>query len=229
MGNAIGELLPLTVAIAVGPLPIIAIMLILASEQASAKGVGFVAGRLAALGLLVGAALIVFSIVNDPALGHRGHPAPAASIARIAIGLVLVGLAVRKWRRRDADASEPHQSPLTRRVDGLTTKGAFGLGLVVTVVDPAGISIGVLAGLDIAAARAPAALAVLVAVAFVVLATLTVTIPLLAYLAGGDAARRALVGVKEWLLANEQAVMMVLFLLVGAMLIGRGIRELALG
>ena len=43
VGRAIG--VPLAVALAAGPLPVIAIMLILVSDDANAKGVGFVLGR----------------------------------------------------------------------------------------------------------------------------------------------------------------------------------------
>jgi threonine/homoserine/homoserine lactone efflux protein len=226
VGNAIGELLPLAVALAVGPLPIIAVMLILASEGARSKGVAFAGGRLVGLVLLVSAALVIFSAIDDPALGHHGHPAPAVSILRIAVGVVLIGLAARMWRRRGAE-SNGQPSPLVRRVDGLTVRGSFGMGLVVTAIDPASISIGVLVGLDIAAARMPVVTDVIFAVAFVLASTVTVTGPVLAYLAGGEAARRRLSGLKGWLLTNEKTVMMVLFVLIGAMLIGRGIRELA--
>jgi hypothetical protein len=52
-------------------------------------------------------------------------------------------------------------------------------------------------------------------------------VPLAGYLVGGQAARARLVGVKGWLLSNEKAVMIVLILIIGAMLIGRGIRDLA--
>src|ERR1700748_3078752 len=53
VGTAIGEILPLAVALLAGPLPIIAITLILVSEDARAKGVGFVFGRIAGLALIV--------------------------------------------------------------------------------------------------------------------------------------------------------------------------------
>jgi hypothetical protein len=73
----------------------------------------------------------------------------------------------------------------------------------------------------------PGPTAAIVAASFVALSTVTITVPLAGYLAGGKAARARLVGVKGWLLSNEKAVMMVLFLIIGAMLIGRGIRDLA--
>ncbi|MDT5015357.1 MAG: hypothetical protein QOD39_1517 [Mycobacterium sp.] len=223
MGNAIGEMLPLAVALACGPLPIIALVLILVSGDADKKGIGFVFGRLAGLSLIVAATLVIFSLIGDPRLGHRAHPVPAVSIARIVIGLVLMGLAVRLWRQRNAPQEA---SALSKRVDGLTVKGSVGMGLLVSAVDPASISLGLLAGVDIAGARLSISGAVVVAAAFIVLSTLTITVPLIGYFAGGQAARRRLGGLKEWLETNEQAVMMVMFLIVGALLIGRGIRDL---
>jgi hypothetical protein len=205
-------------------LPIIAIMLILVSEDARAKGVGFVFGRIAGLALIVAAGLVIFTLIDDPALAHRDHPRPAISVVRIVVGVLAIALAARMWRKRN-EPSRP--SLLTRRVEGLTVKGSVGLGLMVSVVDPASLSLGFLVGLDIAAARLPVPTAVIVAAAFVALSTVTITVPLTGYLAGGQAARDRLSGVKAWLESNEKAVMMVLFLIIGAMLIGRGIRDLA--
>jgi Sap, sulfolipid-1-addressing protein len=224
MGNAIGEILPFAVALAAGPLPIIAIVLILVSDDAKTRGVGFVIGRIAGLAVLIAAGLVVFSLIDDPGLAHRGHPRPAISVARIVIGVLLIALAARMWRRRNVP-SRP--SFMTRRLDGLTAKGSVGLGLLVSVADPSSLSLGFLCGLDIAAARLPVSTAAIVAAAFVALSTLTITVPLAGYLAGGQAARARLVGVKGWLLSNEKAVMMVLFLIIGALLIVRGIRDLA--
>jgi hypothetical protein len=224
VGRAIGEILPLAVALAAGPLPVIAIMLILVSEDAKIKGIGFVIGRIVGLAAIVAAGLVIFSLIDDPGLVNRDHPRPAVSVARIVIGVVLIVLAYRMWRRRN-EPSKP--SPLTRRVDALSANGSVGLGLLVTVVDPASISVGFLSGVDIAGARLPVSVAVLVACAFIALSTLTITVPLAGYLAGGQAVRDRLVGIKGWLQTNEKAVMMVLFLLIGAMLIGRGIRDLA--
>jgi hypothetical protein len=225
VGSAVGELLPLAVALAAGPLPIIALMLILASDDARAKGLGFVGGRLLSLVVFVGAALVIFSALHDPTLGHRAHPSPVISVVRIVVGVVLIALAARMWLRRGAESGGP--SKLSRRVDGLTTRGAFGLGVAVTAIDPASISIGVLVGLDVAAARLAVPTEVALVVAFVLVATVTVTAPLLAYLLGGDAARRKLGALKVWLQANEKTVMMVLFVLIGLLLIGRGVRDLA--
>lgn len=226
MGGLIGELLPLAVALATGPLPIIALMLILASEGATAKGLGFVSGRVAGLAVLIAAGLVIASTLHTHGPGERAHPSVAVSIVRIVVGVVLLGLAIRMWRRRGiAPSGEP--SRLVRSVDGVSTPGSFGLGLAVTAVDPASLSIGVLVGFDIAAARMGAPRDIVMVAGFVLAATLNVIVPLLAYLVGGDTARRGLAALKDWLQANEKTVMMVLFIMVGAILVGRGIRDLA--
>lgn len=226
MGGLIGELLPLAVALATGPLPIIALMLILTSDGAKAKGTAFVSGRVAGLTLLVVAGLVIASTLHTHSSGMRAHPSVAVSIVRIVVGVLLLGLAIRIWRHRSTAASgEP--SRLVRHVDGASTPGSFGLGLAVTAVDPASLSIGVLVGFDIAAARMGAPRDAALVAAFVLAATLNVIVPLLAYLLGGDTARRGLAALKDWLQVNEKTVMMVLFIMVGAILIGRGIRDLA--
>jgi hypothetical protein len=212
--------------LATGPLPIIAIMLILVSGDATAKGIGFAFGRIAGLAVIVAIGLVVFALIDDPSLGHSAHPRPAVSVARIVIGVVAILYAYRTWQKRNEPAKP---SALTRRIDGLTPAGSVGLGLGVTVIDPASLSLGFLCGLDIAAARLPIPTAVVVAAAFILLSTLSVTVPLAGYLFGGETVRSRLVGVKTWLQTNEKAVMIVLLLLVGALLIGRGIRDLAAG
>jgi hypothetical protein len=224
MGTAIGELLPLAVALACGPLPIIALVLILVSADARTNGVGFVVGRVVGLAAIVAVTLVIFSLIGDPSFGHRGHPSPAVSVVRIVIGVALVGLGVRKWLKRN----EPEKpSVIAKRVDGLTARGSIGLGVAVCVVDPSCVALGLLAGVDIAGAKAPITSAIVVAIGFVVVSTITVIVPLVLFLAGGQTAQRKIGGVKEWLLSNEQAVMMVLLLVIGAMLVGRGIRDLA--
>lgn len=226
MGGVIGELFPLAVALATGPLPIIALTLILASDGAAAKGLGFVGGRMAALAVLIGGALVIASAVGDPDLGHRAHPSPVVSIIRIVVGVALLALAARMFLRRGGTAgAEP--SRLARHVDGVSARGSFGLGVAVTAIDPASLSIGVLVGVDVAAAKTAAPSDVAVVVVFVIVATVNVTVPLLAYLVGGDAARRRLSALREWLQTNEKTVMMVLFIMIGAILIGRGIRDLS--
>jgi hypothetical protein len=227
MGHAVGEILAFAVALAISPLHIIVIVLILLSARARANGSGYVIGRLIGLGLIVGGVIVVLSIIGAEHVAQPDQPPTGASIARIVFGILLLALAMRQWLTRPKPGAEPKPSALLRRVGDTTPARAFFLGLLMTILDPASLSLGFLTGLDIHAAQLPVTQTATVTIAFVLIATATNSGPLLLYFVGGAATERKLQSAKTWLMANEKTVMMVLFLILGTLLIGRGIRELA--
>jgi threonine/homoserine/homoserine lactone efflux protein len=224
----IGELLPFAVAMAVSPVFVIVAVLILVSDGARSKGLAFVAGRMLGVALILAVVFTVFVAIGGHHVAHKGPPSTTASIVRMLVGVALIVLAVRMFRNRPKPGDEPRPSALLRRVDGLTATKAFVMGLVLSLLDPASLSVGFVAGLDLAESGAPRAAALAVAVGFVLIATVTVTVPLTIYLVGGAAAEARLGGIKTWLMANEKNVMMVLFFFVGVLMISRGMRALGL-
>src|ERR1700712_979201 len=224
----IGELLPFAVAMAVSPMFVIAIVLILVSDGARAKGLSFVAGRLLGLVLILAIVYAVFAAIGGHHAAHNGPPSTSSSIIRMVVGVALVVYAVRMFRNRPKPGEEPRPSKLLQRIDGLTPASAFGMSLLLSVLDPASLSLGFAAGIDLAQANVPDAARLAVAVGFVLMATVTVTVPLVIYMVGGAAAEAKLGDVKTWLVANEKTVMMVLFLIIGVLMISRGIRALGL-
>jgi threonine/homoserine/homoserine lactone efflux protein len=222
-------LLPFAVAMAVSPMFVIIVVLILVSDGARAKGLSFVAGRLLGVALILAVVYAVFLAIGGHHVAHTGPPSKTASVIRMLVGVALIVLAARMFRNRPKPGEEPPPSALMRRVDGLTAPRAFVMGLVLSFLDPASLSLGFIAGLDLAESGAPSVASLAIAVGFVLIATVTVTVPMAIYLVGGAAAEARLGGIKTWLTANEKTVMMVLFLLVGVYMIGRGIRALGLG
>jgi Sap, sulfolipid-1-addressing protein len=61
---------------------------------------------------------------------------------------------------------------------------------------------------------------------FVVVASLTIAVPVVYHLVGGVAARIRLDAVKEWLGLHNDAVMTVLFLVLGVNLVSKGVPPL---
>jgi hypothetical protein len=61
---------------------------------------------------------------------------------------------------------------------------------------------------------------------FVVLSSLTVALPVLYYFVGGEKAKTKLDAMKTWLIANNGAVMAVLFLIFGVKLVAAGAQGL---
>ncbi len=225
MGNAIVHVLPFAIAIAISPLPVIVVVLILVSERAREKGFGYIIGRLLTLAVVMGVVVIVYG-ANSKHLVHRATPTTAASIARIVVGVLVVLLAAWLWYSRPKHGAEPHPSRLLRHVDRVTPIRAFVLGTLLVLLDISTAILAVLAAIDIGQAQLSFGQTVGASVVFLAIATVTSTAPFVLYLAGGPALARRLSVAKTWLVKNEKTVMAILFLVVGALLISRGIRNL---
>ena len=103
MGNAIGDILPLAIGVAISPVPIIAIVLMLGAPRARMNGPAFAAGWVLALAT-VGA--VVLALANGSADNDAGEPATWASVLKLAYGALFILLAVRTWRKRPAPGRE---------------------------------------------------------------------------------------------------------------------------
>ena len=62
---------------------------------------------------------------------------------------------------------------------------------------------------------------------FVIVGSLTIGGPVAYYLLGGEKAKRVLDGMKDWLRVHNDAVMVVLFLVLGVDLIAKGLPPLS--
>jgi hypothetical protein len=90
------NLLLIGLAISLEPIPLTAFILVLASKNGVRKGAGFIFGWLASLAVVIAVTLLVTG--NNPPKTNTA-PSLAALAAKIAIGAVLVVIAVRRWRK----------------------------------------------------------------------------------------------------------------------------------
>ncbi len=97
MGQAIGDILPLAIGVALSPIPIIAIVLMLGTPRARSNGPAF------ALGWVVGLTLVgslVLALASGNAQADDGSPETWVSFAKLLFGLLFLFLAVNMWRGR---------------------------------------------------------------------------------------------------------------------------------
>ena len=113
-------------------------------------------------------------------------------------------------------------------IDSFTTGRSLGRAALLAGVNPKNLALTVGAGLAIAQSGATGASAVVALIVYVVVASLSVGIPVVYYLAAGAGAKQTLDGWKAWLLANNSAIMTVLFVVLGIVLIGQGIAALSI-
>ena len=220
MGQGISEVLPFAIGIAISPIPIIAIILILFSNRAKVNGPAFLAGWVIGLAVASG---VVYAVSQAASVGTDSSASDSVSWGKVALGALLLGMARRNWAKRPKAGETPVMPKWMATVETITPVKAFGLAVLLSVVNPKNLilAVGAAAGLgqlDLDTADAVVALAV-----FVVVASLSVGFAVIYELVGGEGAKATLDELKAWMTEHNNAVMAVLFLVFGVVLISKGI------
>jgi threonine/homoserine/homoserine lactone efflux protein len=206
------DLLLIGLGIALEPFPLTAFILVLSAEKGTRKGLAFILGWLACLVAVI-AAVIVSTGNNPPA--PQTVPSDAALAVKLAVGVVLILIAVRQRRRM----GRPRKPPAwMARLDQLSLLEAAGLAAFLqpwTLV-AAGAATVVQAKLATAGSY-------LVLILFCLLATSSfLYLELYATFATGKAAAR-LERMRKWLDSHQDQVIIAICLLLGFWLAGKSV------
>ena len=222
MGEAIGDMLPLAVGVAISPFPIIAVILMLFSGRARQNSLAFmvawIVGISAALSILI-------AVASTQDLSTAG-PSNTAAWIELILGLLLMLASVRRWRTRPKSGEEAKLPGWMARIDTLKPGAALGLGLLLSALNPKNLLLIAGGAVVIAQADLGSTDTAITVVVFTLIGACTVVIPTLGYLFFGRKVQPALDGAKAWLSANNTAVMAVLLLVIGVTLFGKGIGAL---
>ena len=215
---ALAEALPLAVAIAASPFAIVPAILLLFTERPKATGGAFLAGWVLGLTIVTAAATMLASVLDL----LEGTPT-WLSWVRIAVGVLLVAVAVRKVLRRST-VTEPPAWMST--VEQATPARAFVLAVVMAVANPKILLLAAAAGALIGAADLPRGDTALLVVTVVVVAALSVALPVVLYLVLGARVLRPLSAARDWLVRHNAIVMAVVLAVLGVALIADGVSTL---
>ena len=214
MGAAIGQILGYAVGAAISPVPIIAVILILFSKRAASNSLAFLAGWLVGLVVVMGVVL---------ALGLEGSDGDRGGWIRIVVGVAFLGFAVQQWRSRPADGDEPKMPAWMASVDEFTTAQAAGMGVLLSAVNPKNLGLTLAAAVSIGGAGLDTGDEVIVGAVYIAVASATLIVAVVGYLLAGEAMTPVLDSMKSWLSRNNAALMAVLFVILGASVLGDGI------
>lgn len=217
MGAAIGQILGSAVGVAISPIPIIAVILMLFSRSATRNSLAFLAGWLVGL---TGIAIVVLAIGLEPS---NDDESTIAGVVKLAIGALFLGLAAKQWTSRPRPGDEPEMPGWMAAIDDLSAAKALGLGLLLTVPNPKNLGLTIAAALSISQSNLAGGEQAVTVTVFVLIASITIIVPVIGNLVAGKRAEPLLTSMKEWLMANSNTVMTVLFLVLGAKVIGDGI------
>jgi hypothetical protein len=179
------------------------------------------------LGWVLGLAVVsgvVYVIADASDAATDSTASDTVSWGKVGLGVLLVVLARRQWAKRPAPGVAAPMPRWMATVDSITPVRAFGLAVVLSVVNPknlvltlaAGAGLGQVAGLSTTEA-------VVSLVVFVVLASVSIAAPVAYDRFGGADARAKLDELKAWLGEHNAAVMATLFAVFGVVLIAKGI------
>jgi Sap, sulfolipid-1-addressing protein len=223
-GGALGDLLPLAIGIAISPIPIIACILILFSVRARVNGPAFLVGWV--IGIAVVTTVVVTLTDATNANDETGGGPSIGDLLLLLLGLGAIALGVKQWRGRPKPGEDAAMPSWMQAIDGFAPGRALLFGILLSALNPKNLGLAIAAGVVIDGAVAADGNEAALIVLFVVLASVSIAVPVLYMLVGGEGARRTLEGWRTWLAANNAAVMAVLFIVIGAKLVGSGLDAL---
>jgi threonine/homoserine/homoserine lactone efflux protein len=224
MGQAIGQVLSLGIGVALSPVPIIAVVLMLATPKGRVNGPAFLAGWVVGIAVL---GAIVLLVASGAGASTHGAPATWASVLKLVLGLLLVLLAVRQWRGRPRGEASPELPKWMKTVDTFTPGRSVAMGVALSSVNPKNLLLVVGAATAIAQTGVSAGDQAVALIVFIVIATLGVGGPVAIYYLMGDRATKILGELHDWMTRENATIMAVICLIIGAKLIGDAISALA--
>ena len=209
------ELILIGLVITLEPIPLTAFILVLASKGGVRKGAAFIFGWLLSLAIVIAATVLITG--NKPPKPNTA-PSLGALAVKIAIGVGLVLIAVRQWRKM-GQPPKPKKTPKWQTgIDNMSPLYAMGLA---PLVQPWGL---VAAGVaDIVGAKLSGWQSYIAIFAFCIVATSTF-LAMEIYATLRPKQSLALVTrVKAWMDTHTDEIIVIASLLLGFWLIGKSI------
>lgn len=219
MGNAIGDLLPSAIGVAISPVPIIAVILMLGTPRARSNGPAFAAGWIAGLIIVSTLVLLLTGDADDADSGAS----TAVGWIKIVFGALFLVLALKQWQARPQPGVEPTMPKWMAAIDTFGAGKSLGLGALLSGVNPKNLALSFAAAASISQAGLSTGGTVVSVAVFVIIGSLTVAGPVVLFLMAPQRAGTSLASIKDFMTDHNAVIMMTVLLLLGVKLIGDGI------
>jgi threonine/homoserine/homoserine lactone efflux protein len=221
MGEVIGQLLPTAVGVMLSPLPIVGVILMLLSTKAKVNGPMFLIGWLAGLAIVVGG---VVAFVDPDRLNQSdGGPSTLSGVLHLVLGALLLLLAVKQLKGRPKKGQDAEMPKWMAKMQDASPIFAFGMGAFLSGLNPKNLIFDIAAAASIVAADLSSSQQIVAVVVFMILASLTIGIPVIWFLVAGESAKAKLDTLRGYLVQYNWIIMCVLFLVLGVKLIGQSL------
>jgi threonine/homoserine/homoserine lactone efflux protein len=208
----VADLLLVGLGITLQPFPLTAFILILSSERGVMKGLAFILGWLACLVVVI-AGVIVVTGGKPPA--QNTAPSVAVDAIKLAVGVALILIGTRKWRRRGRPTKPP---AWMARLDSLSVWAAVGLAIFLQPWTLVAAGAATVSEAELSSAQSYLAL-----MGFCLLATGSFLALELHAVFAPAAAKARLERMRRWLDSHRDQMIVVVALLLGFWLAGKSI------
>ena len=223
MWQAIGDLLPSAVGVALSPVPIIAVILILGTPKARTNGPAFALGWVA--GLVIVSVIVV--LVADDSQDPDSGMSTTVAVVELVLGLLFFVMARKQWQGRPKAGQEAEMPKWMATVDGFTPGKSLVLGALLSGVNPKNLALTLAASASIARAGLDGGETTLAIGVFVVIGSITVAGPVVFNMFAGVKAAGPLAAMKGFMSDHNAVIMMIVLIVLGAKLLGNGIAGLS--
>jgi len=211
-------MLPMAVAIALTPLAVILAVVLLLTPRPRATAGAFLGGWALGVAAVTGIAVAAADLIDVYVASPRW-----AVWVQLLLGVALVGLGIGRWRARHRSAGAP---AWLQGVQSIAPRRAFALGLMASAANPKVLMLGLAGGIAIGSAAEHLLAEALGVLGFTAVSSLGAAVPWLAFLVFGERAVRTLMRVRAWLEANADAMVALVFMVLGVALAAGGLARL---
>ena len=128
MGQAIGDLLPSAIGVALSPVPIIAVILILGTPRARSNGPAFALGWVIGL-VIVSVVVVLLASGSDDA---DSGASTTVNVIKLVVGALFLVMALAQWRKRPRSGTEATMPKWMQAIDQFTGGKSLGFGAVLS-------------------------------------------------------------------------------------------------
>ncbi len=218
--QVLGDILPLAFGIIISPMPIAAVIALLLGPKGKVNAVAFTLAFLVA----------TFAVTLAFASGTKGTTQSDSFFAQLfhivlgfAFAALFFFLAYRSWRRRPKKGVRSAEPKWLAAIDSFGVVKAVGLALLLGTVNLKNLPIEIAAGATIGTAGMEWPLVFIAVLVFAVIASLGVIVPTLIGASGSPKVTGFLRSSKNSLIAHNNVILAVLFVILGVLQLGKAI------
>lgn len=217
--STLSETLPFAIGVAASAVAVIALVLILQGSRALSSGVSFTLGWVLGVGVVCAAGVAFGLAVSD-------DPARWTQWLRSLLGALLLVAAIRKWRQRVPSGQEPTPPKWMSGLQDSAPGKAAVLGFLLGGINPKNLMLTLGAAATLGASGLSSSELWITGIAYVVVASVTVLVPMGIYVLMRSKADEVLANLGEWMKSKSDAITIVVLVIFGVKLLLGGLAGL---